>query len=328
MNAMPTKAGNHDRESVASDSAGMGDQRLLSIDLERFRLDFNRKHFEVTHQLTGHPLFQIPRLLELAREMSAKWPKDIYYDHGVTNIGERWRTQPAELSVEETLERLETSKGWIDFKSAERSREYGKVLNTCIRDLLRVSGRQLESSMRRKQMAIFITSPNRLSTYHMDSEVNFLLQLRGEKKISIFPKGDAEVVLETEKERFWTVDPNAAIYKPQLRNRADVVDLRPGIGVHIPVNAPHWVQNGNNISVSVAILYHSWPHAYANLYAANHLLRRRLGMTPTPPFKSRFIDTLKQPLGAAALHLWALRHGAARDSSGNAAGILDRTPLD
>ncbi|GAC1622017.1 MAG: hypothetical protein NVS9B10_05530 [Nevskia sp.] len=171
--------------------------------------------------------------------MQAQWPKDIYYDHGVDDIGARWRSTPPDLSVEDMLARLETSKAWIDFKSAERSREYGKILNHCIRDLLRISGRELERTMSRKQMAIFVTSPNRISTYHMDSEANFLLQLRGEKTINIFRRDDPEVVTEPEKERFWTVDTNAAIYKPELQHRADPFRLRPGNGVHIPVNAPH-----------------------------------------------------------------------------------------
>lgn len=299
--------------------------RLLAIDPERFREHFNRRQFEVSHRLAEHPLFQIPRLLELAREMTEKWPSDIYYDAGVEDIGSRWSGAKPDFRLDDTILRLKDAKAWIDLKSAERSREYGKILNTCIADLLQLSGPQLERSMRRKQMAIFITSPNRISTYHIDSEVNFLLQLQGEKEISIFDRADREVLPEQEIELFWSADRNAAVYKPQLQHRADVVKLRPGGGVHIPVNAPHWVRNGNNISVSVAILYHSWSSAYANIYGANYALRK-LGLKPTPPFRSPTLDLAKQPLGAAFHRLRKLRHGAFTDTSGNAAGIPDRTP--
>ena len=160
-------------------------------------------------------------------------------------------------------------------------------------------------------MAIFITSPKRLSSYHIDSECNFLLHLRGRKQISIFSKYDREVLPEEEIERSWTVDTNAAIYKPTLQDHAHVVTLEPGMGVHIPVNAPHWVQNGDEISISVAILYHWWNSDYANLYAANYYLRK-LGMRPRPPFRSPVVDALKQPLGAGALGLRRALRGPLR----------------
>jgi hypothetical protein len=302
------------------------DGTLLRIDRDRFAQNFNKRHFEVTHELATHPLFQLPRLLELAREMAAQRPADIYYDSKVTDIGSRWGTSRAEFPVDETIQRLESTGAWIDLKAAERSAPYAAALNRCISDLLQVGGRQLERQMRRKEMAIFLTSPNRISTYHIDSECNFLLQLRGEKNISIFPKDDREVLPEEEIERSWAADTNAAIYKPHLQSRADVFRLKPGIGVHIPVNAPHWVQNDNNISISVAILHHYWGRHYRDLYAANYCLRK-LRISPTPPFKSPLLDSVKRPFGAAAIRLLSMyRGGPLRDPAGNAPGVPDITP--
>src|SRR5207248_8845014 len=100
-----------------------------------------------------------------------------------------WEMNDA-FPVEETIRNIESCGAWIDLKSAERNPEYRKVLDHCISDLLEVSGRQLRKKIRRTQMAIFITSPRRLSTYHIDSECNFLLQIRGTKEISIFNRFD------------------------------------------------------------------------------------------------------------------------------------------
>ncbi len=286
---------------------------MLKLDPLTFREHFNQRHFRVQHELASNPLFEIPRLLELAREVASKWPEDLHYDRGVTNIGQRWDVPGAQrLPIDETIRNIQTSGAWIDLKSAERSPEYGKILDSCISDLLQISGPQLRKKIRRTQLAIFITSPNRLSTYHIDSETNFLLQIRGTKQISIFSKYDREVLPEQEIERAWTVDTNAAIYKPQLQGHADVVPLSPGVGVHIPVNAPHWVQNGPEISVSAAVLYHSYDRSYANLYAANYFLRRRFGIDPRPPFRSRLLDTVKQPIGAAFIAARRVLHGPLR----------------
>ena len=294
-----------------SQAAGERREPLLKIDPAEFNRNFNQRNFLVEHRLQDHPLFEIPRLLELAKEVAEKWPDDLYYDRGVTNVGARWEMNNA-FPIDETIRNIESCGAWIDLKSAERNPEYAKVLDNCISDLLQVSGRRLKAKMRRTQMAIFITSPNRLSTYHIDSECNFLLQIRGRKEISVFSRYDREVLPEEEIERSWAADTNAAIYKPGLQSHADVVTLSPGIGVHIPVNAPHWVQNGGEISVSAAILYHWWNSAYANVYAANYVLRKKFHMIPTPPFRSSALDLVKQPVGAAFLWARNLRHGPLR----------------
>jgi hypothetical protein len=175
-------------------------------------------------------------------------------------------------------------------------------------ELLQMSGRHLERQIKSREVIVFITSPNRITSYHIDTECNFLLQVRGEKQISVFDRNDREVLTELELERFWSVDTNAAVYKPQFQDRAATWTLRPGGGVHIPVNCPHWLRNADNVSVSVSINFRYVDGVRGDLYRANHVLRR-LGLRPRPPFASATIDRLKRPLGAGARHLRRLRRG-------------------
>jgi hypothetical protein len=285
---------------------------MLTMQADLFRECFNKRHFVLQHELAGHPLFQLPRLIELARHTAEQRASDLYYDAGVTDLNERWGTSPAPFPVDETIRRIEHAGAFIILKRAEQDPAYAGLLEQCMSDILQVSGRELERKMRRREVIIFVTSPRRITTYHIDSETNFLLQVHGSKDISIFNKYDREVLPEDEIERFWCEDHNAAVYKPQLQHRADVVRLVPGNGVHIPVNAPHWVQNDENISVSVSINYHSWDREYAHLYCANYFLRQKLGLTPTPPAKSALLDVIKRPMGAVILKVKDLRHGPVR----------------
>ncbi len=285
---------------------------MLQLSPDTFRENFNRRHFMITHELTGHPLFELPRLIELARATAEKRPDDLYYDAGVTDVNERWGTSKAQFPVDETIRRIESAGAFIILKRAEHDPEYARLLQGCMSDLLQVSGQELERKMRRREVILFITSPRRITTYHIDSETNFLLQVHGEKDISIFNKFDREVLPEDEIERFWCEDNNAAVYKPELQHKADVIRLKPGNGVHIPVNAPHWVQNDDNISVSVSINYHSHDREYAHLYCANYFLRRKLGLTPTPPARSAWLDSVKRPVGALLLKYKDMRHGPVR----------------
>jgi hypothetical protein len=285
---------------------------MLNLNPDTFREHFNNRHFVLQHELSGHPLFELPRLIELARATSVSRPDDLYYDAGVTDLNERWGTSPCAFAVDETIQRIESAGAFIILKRAESDPAYAEVLQRCMSDLLEVSGRELAKRMRRQEVILFITSPRRITTYHIDSETNFLLQLHGEKDISIFSKFDREVLPEDEIERFWCEDNNAAVYKPQLQHHADVVRLKPGNGVHIPVNAPHWVQNDNNISVSVSINYHNWDREYAHLYTANYFLRRKLGLSPTPPARSALLDSIKRPVGALLLKYRDKRYGPVR----------------
>jgi hypothetical protein len=285
---------------------------MLDLNPDTFRAHFNNRHFVLHHELSDHPLFELPRLIELARATSVSRPDDLYYDAGVTDLNERWGTSPCAFAVDETIRRIESAGAFIILKRAENDPAYAEVLQRCMSDLLEVSGRELAKRMRRQEVILFITSPRRITTYHIDSETNFLLQLHGEKDISIFSRFDREVLPEDEIERFWCEDNNAAVYKPQLQHHADVVRLKPGNGVHIPVNAPHWVQNDNNISVSVSINYHNWDREYAHLYTANYFLRRKLGLSPTPPARSALLDSIKRPVGALLLKYRDKRYGPVR----------------
>jgi hypothetical protein len=159
-------------------------------------------------------------------------------------------------------------------------------------ELQEYTGLNLERVMKVQEVIIFVTSPKRITTYHIDRECSLLLQIRGDKHISIFDRNDREVLSEEEIERFWSVDHNAPRYKPELQNHATVYELKPGNGVHIPVNCPHWVQNGDNISVSLNVNFQYRDTMRANLYRLNYLLRK-MGMQPTPPGVSRGKDKFK-----------------------------------
>ncbi len=291
--------------SLVSDplaSATTAARPLLAIDRDKFRQNFNKRHFLLEHRLTGNALFALPRLIDLARDTALTRPSDLYYDAGVTDVNEKWGQSPAAFPVDETIKRIDTAGAWIALKGAEKDPAYAKLLDVCMSDILEVSGRDLERNMRRKEVIVFITSPNRLTTYHIDSECNFLLQVEGTKQISIFRQDDREVLPEEELEIFWTRNRNAPQYKPHLQHHADEITFGPGMGVHIPINAPHWVRNGNNISVAVSINYHSWASERANIYRMNYFLRK-LGVKPTPPFQSPTQDFIKRRAGAMAMTL-------------------------
>jgi hypothetical protein len=282
---------------------------MLNFDQLEVRDKFDRSQFTFGHDLAEHPEFAVPRLIELAKSTAEFRPADVYYDVGVVDIGQRWETIPkGPLPVDETIRRIETEGAWIVLWRADLDPAYSRLLTAALSDILTITGAEIERQIKKKEIIIFITSPNRVTTYHIDRECNFLLQINGKKEISIFAREDREVLPEVEIERFWTVDNNAPVYRRHLQHRAEVLMLEPGNGVHIPINAPHWLKNGDNISVTASFNFQFHDSVRADIYRANYYLRK-FGLEPRPPFLSPVADALKRPLGAAAYKARQLYRG-------------------
>jgi hypothetical protein len=280
---------------------------------DTFAANFDRKPFAFAHRLAYHPLFAPERLLQLAQQM-AKDPSDVYYDAGDVRIDQRWdHVRACDLPIDVLLNRIETAGAWVILRRAESDPEYAALLDACMDEIEELSGLDLRQICKLRNAIIFISSPNRISSYHIDRECNCLLQIRGTKTVNIFDRDDRDVLPETEIERFWTVDNNAAVYKPHLQDRARVFELAPGCAVHIPVNAPHWVHNGPEVSVSLSINFHYKDALLADVYRANYWLRH-IGLRPEQPRHSAARDAFKSRL-----------YGSARVLSATTRRLLGRT---
>ena len=260
---------------------------------EEFKTKFDKYSFAFRHKLAGHPVFELGRLMELAEETQSTRAADLYYDAGTVDVNQRWdRTPRPEFSARDAIQRIENCGAWIVLKRADKNEEYARVLKECMAELQEFTGLNLDRVMKVQEVILFITSPKRVTTYHIDRECSLLLQIQGDKHISIFDRNNREVLSEEEIERFWSVDHNAPRYKPELQHHAKVYELRPGNGVHIPVNCPHWVQNGDNISISMNVNFQYRDTVRANLYRLNFVLRK-MGLQPTPPGTSMAKDKVK-----------------------------------
>ncbi len=267
----------------------------------KFREKFNQQSFEVSHGLAKHPLFQLPSLLDLAERTLKDRPDDLYYDMGDIQPGQRWDTVPGRsFSAVEALRQLEESNAWFIFRSAQRDPAYQEIFERGLKEIKALAGPQVGSKVRQEDIIIFVTSPKRVTSYHIDRECNFLLQIAGEKELFLFDREDREVLPEEEIERFWSADNNAAIYKQQLQSRAITYDMTPGSGVHIPVNCPHWLRNGDNVSISLSVNFQFLNSMRANLYRANYMLRK-IGLNPSTPGTSPALDRAKSLAMTAAI---------------------------
>ena len=266
----------------------------VSFDRAEFRRCFDREPFRVEHDLVGHGLFELERLIELSRALPAD---RVEYNAGSLPVTQDPRQTPRTgLSVTETIRRIEECRSWMVLKNVESDREYRELGQRCLEPM-----RALCPDMRAPELFVFISSPGAVTPYHIDPECNFLLQVRGTKTMRTFPARDRSVLSEQELERFYAGGSrNLLQLTPETESKAWVFELEAGQGVHVPVNAPHWVCNGPTVSISFSVTFRTDASDRREIaYRINHRLRQ-LKLQPRPVGRSPVVDDVKYALFDAA----------------------------
>ena len=267
--------------------------RLLEIDPEIFRTHFNRKPFLFRHNLSDHPLFRLSNLAELAGTLP---PGIVEYNAGKIPVSlPDWENTPyTGLSAEETVRRIEECGSWMVLKRAEADPDCLDVLNRCLDEIEPLS-EPIEPGMCEREAAIFVTSPGSITPYHMDKEINFLLQIRGSKTISVFSASDREVLSEVELEKHFTGSAihRNMVFHERYQERATVFEIKAGYGIHIPTTDPHWIKNGDGVSISFSNGFKTRASLQRGMIYNLNGRMRKMGLRPAPYGKGALRDTMK-----------------------------------
>ncbi|MFC3097322.1 transcriptional regulator [Alteraurantiacibacter palmitatis] len=247
------------------------------------RADFAASYPEgahtLMHELAGHPLLELEALALLAESLPAA---SIEYNRGDLPVGVDGKPGPTGLSIGETIRRAETSNSWAVLKNVEQNPAYRALLLDLLDELRPVIERRTGRILK-PQAFIFVSSPDAVTPYHFDPEHNILMQLRGEKVMTIFPAGASRFAPDEVHEGYHLGGGRELGWKDEFRRHGVPFELVQGQAIYVPVMAPHFVKNGPRVSVSLSITWRSdWSFAEADARAFNGLLRK-WGFKPRPP---------------------------------------------
>jgi hypothetical protein len=279
------------------------DDRILQACPKEFKSSFNLHPFKFHHTLHRSGLFEIPRIVELAKRMIEKNGDYCALDFRHGSIGTKFGSNAMDATsnaiqknerLDEAVSHLGENGTWIKLVRVQSyDAEYARVLDVITSELESLSGFPLRKDMTLVTMTLVLSSPNIATPFHLDHETNFLFQVQGLKDVCLFPATDRELVRDQEVENYYSGDFDAVLYRQEMQERGTVFRLAPGEVVHHPALAPHWVKNGDNISVSISINYCMKSlEKRARVYQANYFLRR-MGLKPVPPGLSPLRDSLK-----------------------------------
>ena len=128
-------------------------------------------------------------------------------------------------------------------------------------------------------LGLLISSPGARVFYHLDVPRVMLMHVRGHKSVWLYPReepfvealGLESVVSEKTEEEI--------PYSPEFDKGGQCFNLAPGDMVHWPQNAPHRIDNGDDLNVSLSIEFMTpVTQLRANAILANAWLRDRFGL--------------------------------------------------
>src|SRR5947209_482531 len=171
----------------------------------------------VRHRLTGHPLFEMPRLLELAQWLPNKY---VRINSGNVPVNATPAQIPGTgLSLEESFQHIGDSDTRIMLKKIELHPEYRDLLHACIGEL-EALGLPFTRGIWAREGYVFLSAPNQVTPYHMDPEINFLLQVRGRKTFYVLSGDDRSVLPEEDIERFYAGNFQSLTFSEEATRRA------------------------------------------------------------------------------------------------------------
>jgi hypothetical protein len=255
---------------------------ILSDPEENFPVYYNRSTFMFRHGLSGHPLLQLPSLIDLADRLEKY--DGCYWSNGSAKVTDRWeKGVDRRQSLRKTLENIAENDSLVILKFVVHDAIAGPFFCDILKTIILLAGPEMAEDVLVGRANILIASPRRITAFHIDSDVNYLLQVAGDKTFAVFDQNDRKLVTDEERELYFNGDESAASFKPDRQNECTNYDLRPGFGVHVPCMAPHWARNREQVSIAVSCCFDLASIQRLGLvYKTNHRLRS-LGIKPRSP---------------------------------------------
>ena len=258
----------------------------------QFHKHFNRSSFMFPHGLSDHSLLKLPNLIDLASRLEKH--DGCYWSNGSVNVTDRWEKGfDRRQSLRKTLENIEENASLVILKFGVHDPIVGPFFRDLLETIIRLSDREKTEEVLVARATILIASPNRITAYHIDADVNYLFQIAGDKSFTVFDQTDRTLLTDEELERYFAGDESAARFKPDRQTEGTAYNLRAGFGVHVPCMAPHWAHNGRAVSIAVSCNFDLASFQRLRLiYMTNHRLRS-IGFRPRSPSDGSWRDGAK-----------------------------------
>ncbi|HEX3759258.1 MAG TPA: cupin-like domain-containing protein [Kofleriaceae bacterium] len=249
----------------------------------------------VRHALSEHPLLQIDALVELGRRQQQRKLVRTHSSAATagTSFADAPSLHPNRNDAATTLADIERAGAWMSLLNVQADPIYRRLVDEVLDEVRPIVERR-DPGMCYRAGWIFVSSPRTVTPFHMDHEHNFILQIRGTKRLYTWDPFDREVVSERAQELFHDQHSRElVVWSEAWRARARVFELEPGLGGYMPSTTPHLVENGDGPSITMSFTYYTDATRQRELLYRGNAQLRRLGLEPRPVGASPGRDRVK-----------------------------------
>ena len=140
----------------------------------------NRRPFLVRHRLENHPLFEISHLVQVAESVARRGDPTkfgIRFERNANPAAENLARFPAKDQLVEVIRRIEQGAAWLKISSLhELDPAYENLRRSFLAELGDLTRLRLQGEVSWSGVSVFVASPNVVTPYHFDHDVNFLFQ--------------------------------------------------------------------------------------------------------------------------------------------------------
>jgi hypothetical protein len=287
-----------DMRQTRNGAATLDAPRRLLLDGAFAQAHLARESIAIEHQLRGHPLLTLGAIADLADWLP---PRSIICDTADQPLLVPTGGPPrgSEARPGDVIRHIDTRRSWLTLLNVEQQPAYRELMDACLDEVAAMVERR-PGDTRRRAGFIFVSSPLSVTPAHFDIEHSLLLQISGHKQVTVgrFATAGTE---RRERERYWEGSHGRV---EELPIAVATHDLIPGHGVYLPPVRPHWVHNGDAVSVSMTLTYFSRDSERDQFVEAFNARLRQLHLRPLPPGRSPAVDGAK----VSAMRLWGMRH--------------------
>ena len=239
---------------------------------------FGNHALALSHSLASSPLFSDDALAALIDKTPREGYHVNYSQKTPGNPPKRREGEIKGLSGRDVLDVVRNGNIWINLTSpTQTDPAYGKMLDGLYDEFEeRVPG----FKSYKRNLTILISSPNVSVKYHSDVPGQSLWQVRGTKKLYVYPNTQPFISQPAlEKLILGQLRETDMPYESWYDDYAQVYTLDAGKMIHWPLNGPHRVVNEGMLNVSFTTEH--WTNELRKHYAVNYangILRSKLGM--------------------------------------------------
>lgn len=267
-----------------------------------------RKVARLRHNYSEHPLLSLGALADLAERLNKKNSGQVRFVSKGVKLDSAFKTtheNQSQASIGDIFKNLANPGSWIALWTIQSEPEYKKLLWEIV-DSVEGNWKARDPGIFDVGGYVFISSPPSVTPFHVDSENNFLLQLRGKKRFGVWHPNEKRIVPDEAIED-WIVCRRVGKlkYQPEFMDSAVVDDvLESGDGIYMPSTAPHLTHAEEDLataespySITLAVVFYTRKtRKLAYIYSVNRLLRK-FGFEPKPAEVNKLQDMFKYLIG-------------------------------